>query len=109
MTLRLRTLLIISLTLVTLVIALYLIAQAILLNSYQQLEVSDMQENVTRALNGVQDELGTLSRSASDYATWDDTYTYTVILNQDYIDTNYLDSVDPNFVQIKVAELPSPE
>jgi PAS domain S-box-containing protein len=92
MTLRFRTLLIVSSTLIVLVVVLYLVSQAILLGSYLQLEASDMRENVTRAVNGVEDELTTLGRSASDYATWDDTYTYVEDRNQDYIDTNYLDS-----------------
>jgi PAS domain S-box-containing protein len=96
MTLRLRTLLVISSTLIALVVVLYLVSQAILLGSYLQLEASDTQENVTRALNSFQEDLTTLGRSASDYATWDETYTYAADHNQAYIDANYVDSVFTN-------------
>lgn len=91
MGLRTKIFIIISLTLVGLIVALYIMSRTILLESFVQLETQYTRENVDRVLSALFDELDNLAISAQDYAEWDDTYTFVVDGNKDYKDSNLMD------------------
>ena len=76
MSLRKQTLLIIGLTSLGLIGALYLFSQTILLSSYVVLENEHVRQNVQRAVDALNEELAVLNRFAGDYAAWDDTCAY---------------------------------
>ncbi|MCK6624024.1 MAG: ATP-binding protein [Anaerolineae bacterium] len=97
MTLRQKTLLIISITLVGLITLLYFISQTILLNSFTQLEEQDVRQNVQRVTAALQDKLATLDSIAGDWAPWDDTYKFVMDGNETYIESNLQESTLLNF------------
>lgn len=88
MSLRIKSLLIVVLVLLSLLLILFILSQTILLESFRQLEDRETRQNVQRALNALDDELAGLSSSNRDYATWDDTYAFIQDGNQEYIDNN---------------------
>ena len=92
MTLRTKTLIIIGVTLVGLIVLLYFISQTILLSSYAQLEERGVRQNVERVQAALLDELATLNSTAGDWAPWDDTYAFVEDRNEQYIESNLLDS-----------------
>lgn len=96
MSVRTKTLTIISLTLFGLILILYFASQAIVLGSYTQLEAQDTRQNVDRALNALNNDLATLARTARDYSVWDDTYFFAADHNQNYLDNNFIDSTFAN-------------
>ncbi|HEX5691655.1 MAG TPA: CHASE4 domain-containing protein, partial [Roseiflexaceae bacterium] len=90
-TLRTRTLLIVLTTLLGLIVVLYLPVRFLLLDSYLSIEEQDVRNNTERALNALADELSALSRTAGDYAAWDDTYDFMQSGDPSYVEINYLD------------------
>lgn len=97
MTLRRKTLAIIGLVLVFPIVILYIASQTILLASYEQLEQQNMTRNVQRAINTLNNILGSLSTNTSDYAFWDESYRFIQDGNEDYITSNLN---DPAFVNL---------
>jgi signal transduction histidine kinase len=89
MTLRTKTLLVISVTLLGLMTLLYLTGSAIWLDSFTNLEEQITGQNVERALNAISDDLMTLNALTGDYAEWDDTYAFVEDRNQAYIEDNF--------------------
>lgn len=68
-----------------------IIASVWLLERYRLLEEDMMRENVGRAFNAISQDMTTLSAIASDWAIWDDTYTFIEDRNDDYIQSNLVD------------------
>ncbi|WP_425058668.1 hypothetical protein SCACP_33240 [Sporomusa carbonis] len=91
MRLREKSVLIIVLTLLLLLFSIYFTADAIIINGYKLLERSDIERNVKRAVNGVENEAATLETVVLDWAQWDDSYEFIVDGNQEYIDKNLVD------------------
>jgi sensor domain CHASE-containing protein/nitrogen-specific signal transduction histidine kinase len=90
-TIRVKTLLIITITLLGLVVILYLPLRVILLGSYLSLEQQDARYNMERAVNALTDDIAALDQNANDYATWDDTYRFIQDRNPEYIAINYVE------------------
>ncbi|MBU1984098.1 PAS domain S-box protein [bacterium] len=88
MTLRYKTHTAVGLTIVALVIALYEIAQHIVMGGFLELEKRNTQLNVERALAAVSEELSNLESDLGDWAPWDDSYEFITNGNQDFIDRN---------------------
>ena len=97
MSIRTKTLLIISLTLLGLITVLYCFSQAILLQSYVDLEEETVTRNVQRALNATEEEIAFLRRTTLDYAHWDDTFDFIQGQGEGYIEANVFDVVMSNF------------
>src|SRR5512145_169616 len=76
MNLHRKTLLIISFTLLTLIVILYISLRALLLYSFNQLELKQTERNVERVLNTIANDYAHLSSQTGDYAFWDDTYSF---------------------------------
>lgn len=91
MGLRTKIVIVISLTLVSLISTLYLASRTILLNSFIELEEQRTHQNVERVLSILSDQLANLETTTQDYAEWDDTYSFVMDGNQDYINANLTD------------------
>src|SRR4030042_457424 len=91
MTLRRKTLIIISLTLIGLIGILYAVLQTIMMGSFAELEIQNTTNNVERALNALDDDIGGLVTMTNDWATWDDTYKFIEDRNEEYIAVNPTD------------------
>ena len=96
MTLRQKTLLIISLTLLTLLMVLYVSLSTIWLNGFAKIESQLMRSNVERVTDALANDLIELNSTARDWAAWDDTYIFVKDGNQNYIQTNMGDSAIAN-------------
>jgi signal transduction histidine kinase len=90
-TLRAKTLVILTATLAGLLLIMYLSLRFILLESFIALEQQSIQQNVERAINALSDDITTLDRTTLDYASWDDTYAFMADGNQEYLE-NYVDT-----------------
>jgi len=88
MTLRRKTLLIISVTIVGMIAMIVIASRIILLESFTDLEEDLARRNIERVVNAMNDNMDTFARTNSDYAYWDDSYQFVQDRNQDYIDTN---------------------
>ena len=91
MTLRKKTLLIISVTFLSLAVILYFISQHILLDSFTKLEEQNTRQNVERVLRALSNELYSLESIVGDWAAWDDTYAFIEDANAEYIRSNLID------------------
>jgi|GEM_PF-1766941 len=61
-------------------------SQTIVLTGFAQLEQDDVETNLTRFKNSINDELNNLSKTCGDWAMWDDSY-------------NFVQGKDPNFAK----------
>lgn len=96
MKLRRKTLLFLGIALVGLIVLLYVSAQAIILQSFTQLEARYMYQHVEQAVSTLTNDITALQRLTYDYAVWDDTYAFMEVWNQDYLEANYIDEVLKN-------------
>ncbi|MCR4408161.1 MAG: PAS domain S-box protein, partial [Anaerolineae bacterium] len=96
MTLRKKTLFIVSATIIALFVILYSASQVILLRGMAELEERITRQNVQRAVNTITDDLATLDATAGDWAPWDDTYYFIEDVNNGYIENNLVDSTFAN-------------
>jgi PAS domain S-box-containing protein len=85
MTLRIKTLLTVSLILVALVVFLYVFSQTRLMDSYEDLEQDSVTRNVQRSINVIEDEIENLENNTLDYARWDDTYAFVQTGDLEYV------------------------
>ena len=92
MTLRSKTLITISITIVLLVGILYVSAQKIILNSFKQLEIQNTQQVVKSALNVHNQNVTQLRDRFADWASWDDAYLFVTDSNQAFITSNLTDA-----------------
>lgn len=81
---------------------LYWGASYVLLDSFSRLEDEQMLQNLSRAERAWDGELARLTRHATDYAAWDDTYEFAVDHNPAYVKSNLtsdiLVNLDVNFL-----------
>jgi serine phosphatase RsbU (regulator of sigma subunit)/sensor domain CHASE-containing protein len=97
MGLRVKTLIIVALTLIGLVALLYTASTTILLTSFEELETTDNLNNLARATNAMRVTQDKLDASVIDYGQWDDTYNYLANRNESYLTTNWTPDVFDNF------------
>lgn len=90
--LRTKTLALLVLTMIGLLIALYIPLRLIVLGSFLDLEAQTIHTDVERTNNALQTVINQLDASASDYAFWDDTYTFTQDHNAHYLESNLVES-----------------
>ncbi|MBP2031310.1 sensor domain CHASE-containing protein [Methanohalophilus levihalophilus] len=87
-----KTLLILGITIITLIIVLFLSAQAILISGFADLELQDTEQNLERVKVSISNEYTRLGILAYDWGAWDDTYEFVEDHNEEYIDSNLVDS-----------------
>ena len=97
--LRGKTLLIILVAMLGLVGGLYTLSRAILLRGFDNLEEDLARQNLERASSAVANELDTLGRTTSEYASWDQTFAYLHGKNPGYVKSEF---PVPMFQQLKV-------
>jgi len=115
MTLRTRTLLIVSLTLVGLLGVLFMVARISLHRGFADVEKdlsarfatverNDARKNVQRAIDALNANIGNLAVKVADWAQWDDTYRYVEDVNARYAKSNLteqaLSSLKLNYMAI---------
>ncbi len=88
MKLRAKTLLIVSLTLVSLVGVLFATSSLILLRSLKQAEVENTRQTVKGVLNVFSQTKEDFSARFDDWSAWDDTYNFINTGNKEYIESN---------------------
>ncbi|MGD8505923.1 MAG: CHASE4 domain-containing protein, partial [Candidatus Bathyarchaeota archaeon] len=91
MNLRKKTLIIISVTIISLIAILYVASQTILLGGFAVLEEQDTHKNVERVQSALSAELSNLDAFVHDWAAWDDTYAFIQDANEDYVGSNLPD------------------
>jgi PAS domain S-box-containing protein len=99
MTLRQKTLLIISVTLLCLLMTLYLSLSSIWLNGFAKIESKQAHRDVERVIEALEDDLSELNRTVGDWAAWDETYAFVKDGNKSYIQA-YLG--DPTFTNLRL-------
>jgi PAS domain S-box-containing protein len=98
--LRQKTLLIIGLTMFVAVGSLFLLSRILLLRGYARLEEDFAGQNLDRAASALTNELNTLDRTTSEYASWDQTYAYLHGENPDFVKSEFPTST---FQQTKIG------
>jgi PAS domain S-box-containing protein len=98
--LRQKTLLIIGLTMFAAVGSLFLLSRILLLRGYARLEEDFASQNLERAASALTNELNTLDRTTSEYASWDQTYAYLHGENPAYVKSEFPAST---FQQLKIG------
>ncbi|HEY9666680.1 MAG TPA: CHASE4 domain-containing protein, partial [Coleofasciculaceae cyanobacterium] len=91
MTLRLKALLIVGVTLLCLLMTLYLSLSTLWLNGFAKIELQQTQQNVERVTEAIANDLTELNRTATDWAGWDATYAFVEDVNESYIRDNLND------------------
>ena len=92
MSLRKKTLLLITILLVGLIGVLSISLSFILLGSFSKLEEENTKRNVQRVREALNQEVNELNSSVSSWAQWDATYNYAQDQNQAFKQTNLVDS-----------------
>ncbi len=92
MTLRRKTLCIISATIIMSIVILYIVSRTIILQSFITLENNNTAEHVERARNVLLDSFVALDTFLFDWAAWDDTYQFIEDRNEEYIRSNLVDA-----------------
>lgn len=92
MTLRKKTLLLISITLSCLIAVLYVTSTTLLMRGFERVEVQNSRENVQRVVDAYNDKITKLSLMNEDWAEWDSTYRFIEDRNSTYIQENLLDA-----------------
>jgi signal transduction histidine kinase len=102
MTLRRKSFFVISATLAGIVLLLFGVSQAILLNSYRLLEESAVGADTGRVVRSLNEYLDQLSRTTADWSYWNDTYDFALGAYDDYQADNAnletLVNLDLNFI-----------
>ena len=96
MSLRLKSLLVAAATMAILLAVFLVLTRFILIDSYSRLEEQDTTEHVARALNALTNDLDSLTQTANDYASWDDTYYFMENRDPAYLEANYPDATFTN-------------
>jgi diguanylate cyclase (GGDEF)-like protein/PAS domain S-box-containing protein len=91
-----KTLIIVATILVTVIIAFYFILRFSLLNDYLGLEKVEITNDITQALKIIKIKTADLERTASNYASWDYTYSFISEGNKDFTKTNISEEIFHN-------------
>ena len=97
--LRGKTLVIVLLTMISLVGGLFALSWIVLMKGFANIEEEFASQNLGRASSALSNELETLGRTTSEYATWDQSYAFLHGKNLTYIKTEFPAST---FMQLKV-------
>lgn len=92
MTLRRKTFLLISITLLSLITVLYITSATLLMKGFERVEAQNTRENVQRVVDAYTDKLTKLSLMNEDWAQWDSTYRFIADRNSTYIQENLINT-----------------
>ena len=91
-----KTLIIVAAILITVIIAFYFILRFSVLNDYLELEKVEITNDITQALKIIKIKTADLERTASNYASWDYTYSFISEGNEDFVKTNISEDIFQN-------------
>jgi PAS domain S-box-containing protein len=97
--LRAKMLVLIGAVVVVLIALLYALSQAILMDSFAELEEQETHEDTRRVINALQGELDELHTLALDWSQWDDSYQFVQDGSAAYIESNL---TDETFVSLQI-------
>jgi PAS domain S-box-containing protein len=97
--LRWKTLAIIGGIVAIIVIVLLLVSDVVMLNGVANMEQKYARQNAERLLDALSHELGGLTATTLDYASWDDTYAFVQDNNTEYINLNL---IPPTFINLRL-------
>ncbi len=89
MSIRQKVLIGVLITFAVLFLIIYLVAQRLIVDSFNRLETQSILNNVERARNALADESAALGATARDWGYWDDTYAYVKGEYPEYPETNF--------------------
>ncbi|MGZ8884899.1 MAG: CHASE4 domain-containing protein, partial [Halobacteriota archaeon] len=69
-----------------------LVAEALFMGNYQQLERNDVQDALDATSYALDLSVSEMNQTARDYASWDDTYNFVVNNNTNYVTANLVES-----------------
>src|SRR5919202_588117 len=93
---RLKSLFLIIVTILTLIAILYAISANILLAGFGSVEQQSMQDNFKRARNALSAQFDYMDSKSSDWAKWDDTYAFIQNANSEFVESNLTDQAFSN-------------
>jgi len=88
MKLRTKIPLLIGIVLLLLIVALYATLHLLTLRSFRALEEKEINRNLERVTDALQNEINRISMVAGDYAAWDDCYEFAATHSQKFISDN---------------------
>lgn len=91
MSLRRKTIAVMSITLVGLLVLLYLVLRVIIVSSYGSLEQQGTLRNLNRVTNSLQDDVDNMLLALGDWSSWDETHAFVRTGNPEYVDVNLSD------------------
>jgi|GEM_PF-2444726 len=94
MKLRNKVLFVLGVGLVGLSASFYVISRTLLTRDYARLEQQQIDQDVQRVLDALSQEIDGVSRTALDYANWDETYSFIENQNREYIESNFANYID---------------
>jgi signal transduction histidine kinase/CheY-like chemotaxis protein len=92
MSLKRKTLLVIIMTFFGLFAIQYFLSEMILLRSFAKLEKREVEKQVARTMNAVENSIRGIGVMAQDWATWDDAYRFVEGVNTDFESVNIVAS-----------------
>jgi diguanylate cyclase (GGDEF)-like protein/PAS domain S-box-containing protein len=92
LTLERRTLITISITLLVMAALLFVFTRTFLLDTFSELETSDVRAHMMRAESALQNDIDSLGVIVGDWAPWDDTYQFVEGEKPTYLEDNLGDS-----------------
>jgi signal transduction histidine kinase len=92
MKMRNKVFIIVGVLMISIFVVIYTIVNTVILQSFITLEDKETRESLTRTTNAFSNEIADISSKVSDWASWDDTYTFVQYRNESYIDSNLVDS-----------------
>ena len=99
MNLRRKTMLAMTITPIIIIAVMFVDAKLILLDSFTTMETQLAESNVKRGVSALANMLSELDNTVSDWAAWDDTYTFIQDANEKYKESNL---IDETFVNLEV-------
>jgi diguanylate cyclase (GGDEF)-like protein/PAS domain S-box-containing protein len=99
MTLRKKTLILLSTALLILIVVLYVISKTVILKSYASLEEQNTRAHVQLVLKTLSANISAQESKTGDWANWDDTYDFIKKKSPEYIRIN---PTDKSFSELKI-------
>jgi sensor domain CHASE-containing protein len=99
MGMRKRILTIIGILAISMMVAVYFLSDSLLMNSFKELEEASVYQNLGRFQSALSQDVFYLHSKSGDWAVWDDTYAFVVAPNDNYINSNIVDSA---FTTLKI-------
>lgn len=92
MTLQKKHVIAVTMVFAFLMLVLYSISKAVIMDSFTEIEQARTHRNVERILSALSNEISGLDVTAAGWAGWNDTYNFMVRPDKDYIESNLSDS-----------------